>query len=329
VEQGWIRGRARAAGGSRAYKLWAPATIETEKASPLVMLLHGCTLDAREMAGISGMNEVADANRFLVVYPEQSRRANLLKCWNWFNPKHQTRGRGEPSILAAIVEQVCSRFRVDSDRIYVAGVSAGGAMAVIAGATYPDLFAAIAVCAGGEFRAATSVSTGLAVMKHGGPNPLQQGKAAFEAMGPGLARKKKRRMPVIAFHGTADARVNPVNTEQIIAQWRATNTCLAAQQGETDFSMSEQTVVGQVPAGYAYERRIYTDQTGELSMESWIVDGLGHAWPGSPEPHRYGDPKGPSAAREIWRFFNEAGSKPRVSAIPAQVTEPTSSETTA
>lgn len=329
MEQGWICGRARAAAGSRAYKLWVPLTLETEKASPLVMLLHGCTLDAREMARVSGMNEVADANRFLVVYPEQPRRANLLKCWNWFHPRHQARDRGEPSILAAIIEKVCSRFKVDSDRIYVAGVSAGGAMAVIAGATYPDLFAAIAVCAGGEFKAATSVSTGLAVMKYGGPDPFQQGKAAFEAMGPGLARKKKRRMPVIAFHGTADARVNPVNTEQIIAQWRVTNTCLAGQQGETDFAMSEETVAGQVPAGYTYKRRIYRDQTGELLMESWTVDGLGHAWPGSPEPHKYGDPKGPSAAQEIWRFFNEAGSKLRVSATPAQVVEPTSSETTA
>jgi len=329
VLHGWIRGRARAAGGSRAYKLWAPATIETEKASPLVMLLHGCALDAQAMTEISGMNEVAEANRFLVVYPEQSRRANLLKCWNWFHPKHQTRDRGEPSILAAIIEQVCSRFRVDLDRIYIAGVSAGGAMAVIAGATYPDLFAAIAVCAGGEFKAATSVATGLSVMKHGGPDPLQQGQSAFEAMRAGLARKKKRRMPVIAFHGTADARVNPVNTEQIIAQWSATNACLAAQQGETDFSLSEQTVAGQVATGYAYKRRIYTDQRGELLMESWIIDGLGHAWPGSPQAHKYGDPKGPVAAREIWRFFNQAGSKLRVSSASAELVPPTSSETTA
>jgi poly(hydroxyalkanoate) depolymerase family esterase len=329
VEHGWIRGSARAASGSRTYKLWVPSTLEPGKASPLVMLLHGCTLDAQATAEISGMSAVADANRFLVVYPEQSRRANLMKCWNWFHPKHQTRDQGEPAILAAIIEQICSRFKVDSERIYVAGVSAGGAMAVIAGATYPDLFAGIAVCAGCEFRAATSVTTGLAVMKHGGPNPLQQGQVAFEAMRPGLAGKRKRRMPLIAFHGTADTRVNPVNTEQIIAQWSATNACLAAQQGETDFALSERTVAGQVPAGYAYTRTIYLDQAGHLLLERWMINGLGHAWPGSPQPHKYGDPKGPAAAKEIWRFFNEARSNLQVPSVPAELILPTSSETTA
>jgi poly(hydroxyalkanoate) depolymerase family esterase len=329
VEHGWIHGSARVAGGSRAYKLWVPSALEPGKASPLVMLLHGCTLDAQAMAEISGMNAVADANRFLVVYPEQSRRANLLKCWNWFHPKHQTRDQGEPAILGAIVGEVCSRFKVDSDRIYVAGVSAGGAMAVIAGATYPDLFAGIAVCAGGEFSAATGVTTGLAVMKHGGPNPLRQGQAAFEAMRAGLAVKRKRRMPLIAFHGTADTRVNPVNAEQIIAQWSTTNACLAAQQGETDFALSKRTVAGQVPDGYAYSRTIYTDQAGNLLLEKWLIDGLGHAWPGSPQPHKYGDPKGPAAAREIWRFFNEAGSNLQVPPVPSEPIAPTSSETTA
>ena len=115
------------------------------------MMLHGCTHDAEDMAQISGMNEVAEVNQFLVVYPEQSRLANLMKCWNWFDPKHQARDAGEPSILAATVDKVRSTHNVDADRVYVVGVSAGGAMASILGATYPDLFAAIAVFAGAEF----------------------------------------------------------------------------------------------------------------------------------------------------------------------------------
>src|ERR1700757_1626172 len=101
MEQGaWISGRARAAGGSRHYKLWFPSTVRKEQASPLLVLLHGCTHDAEAMAEISGMSEVSEANRFLVVYPEQSMMANLLKCWNWFDPKHQERDSGEPSIVA-------------------------------------------------------------------------------------------------------------------------------------------------------------------------------------------------------------------------------------
>jgi len=318
AKQEWISSSARGASGSRDYKLWVPKTVDREKASPLLMLLHGCTHGPEDMAEISGMNEVAEANQFLVVYPEQSRLANLMKCWNWFDPKHQSRDVGEPSILAAIVAQVCSHHNVDQDRIYLAGVSAGGAMAVIAGATYPDLFAQIAIAAGGEFKAATSVSGALAVMKQGGPDPVQQGQAAFEAMKKGLEQKPRRRMPVIVFQGTADTRVAPVNADQIIAQWGKTNECLASASGESDFALSEEIIAGEMPNGHAYRKHVYRDQTGCLLMEKWMVDGLGHAWSGSPRPHQYGDPKGPNASAEIWRFFCEAGSHGKASIVPSQ-----------
>jgi poly(hydroxyalkanoate) depolymerase family esterase len=308
TQQGWITGSAGAAGGSRNYKLWVPPTLDRGRPCPLLVLLHGCTHDAEDMAEISAFNELAEANQFLVVYPEQSFLANLLKCWNWFDPNHQSRDAGEPSILAAIVEQVRSMHKVDSDRIYVAGASAGGAMAVIAGATYPDLFAGIAVCAGAEFMAATSVAGGFAVMKQGGPDPVAQGQAAFEAMKNGLARKTRRRMPIIVFHGTADDRVNPANAEQIIVQWSKTNACLAAEHSDRGFALTEKVDGGQVPDGYSYQKHAYTDQTGGLLMEKWIVQGLGHAWPGSPQPYKHGDPKGPKASAEIWRFFCETHS---------------------
>ena len=306
VKPGWIIGHAHGAGGSRDYKLWIPATLDEGKAAPLLVLLHGCKLDAEAMAEISGMNQVADRNRFLVAYPEQRRRANLMRCWNWFGPKHQSRDAGEPAILAAVVEQVCKLYNVDHHRIYVAGVSAGGAMAVIAGAVYPDLFAGIAVCAGCEFKAANSASSGFAVMKHGGPDPVVQGKLAFEAMKPGFARKTRRRMRVIVFHGSADTRVDPVNAHQVIAQWGTTNSCIAAANGETGFALSERVIAGQVPGGHGYQRHVYTDQTGALLMEKWMIQDLGHAWSGSPHAHRYGDPKGPNASEEIWRFFTES-----------------------
>ncbi|MGO8984656.1 MAG: alpha/beta hydrolase family esterase [Terriglobales bacterium] len=307
---GWIAGMARAAGGSRHFKLWVPAALE-ERARPLVVLLHGCTHGAEEMAEISGMNEIADANRFLVVYPEQTRAANLLKCWRWFHSKHQTRDAGEPSILAAVADQVCSTYNVDRDRVYVAGVSAGGAMASILAATYPDIFAAVAISAGAEFKAATSLSEGLEAMRHGGPDPATQGQLAFEAMQPGLARKNRRRMPAIVFHGTADIRVHPVNADQTIAQWSRTNACLAAERDESGFTLSEKIVEGRAPAngqeGYAYQKHVYSESDGRVLLEKWLVQGLGHAWSGSPRPNKYGDPNGPNASAEIWRFFSEAG----------------------
>jgi poly(hydroxyalkanoate) depolymerase family esterase len=292
------------------------------------MLLHGCRLDAEQMAAISGMNDVAEANRFLVVYPEQSRRANLLRCWNWFRPEHQERGAGEPSILAAVVGQVQSTYNVDPDRVYVAGVSAGGAMAAILAATYPDLFAALAVLAGAEFKAASSASEGFAAMKRGGPDPTRQGQLAFEVMGSGIAQAKRRRMPVIVFHGTADDRVAPVNADQVIDQWDKTNACLAVEHAETGFSLTERVISSEVPGGYAYQKHVYVEHDSKLLMEKWLVQGLGHAWSGSPKPSKYGDPKGPNASAEIWRFFCDAGLNSTASLSTPGSSYPSSSETT-
>ena len=304
-DRGWSTGTARAAGGSRNFKLWIPTPPQSERAAPLLMVLHGCGHDAKDMAEISGMNQLADLNGFLVVYPEQSRFANLLKCWNWFDPRHQTRGAGEPSILAAVVDQVRATHPVDPDRIFLVGVSAGAAMASILAATYPDIFAALAIFAGAEFRAAASVSEGFAAMKRGGPDPLRQGHLAFEAMRSGLAQKKRKRMPAIVFHGAADTYVDPVNADQAIAQWTKTNACLAAEFGGSSFALTETVVAGATVGGRAFEKHVYTEGTQPL-LEKWLVDGLGHAWSGSPEQSKYGDTNGPNASAEIWRFFCES-----------------------
>ncbi len=316
AQLGWMAGVARTGSGSRRFKLWIPRTLEKNSASPLLMLLHGCTHDAEDMAEISGMNDIADENRFLVVYPRQRRRANLLKCWNWFNPKHQDRGAGEPEILAEVIEEVSRAYRVDRDRIYVAGASAGGAMASILAATYPDLFAALAVFAGAEFKAAASRSEGLAAMKQGGPDPVRQGQLAFEAMRDGLARKKRRRMPAIVFHGTTDSVVSPANAEQVIAQWTQTNLFLAAENRENGFALTEKVIASQIPGGHAYQKHVYLEADGRPLLEKWLVEGLGHAWSGSPRPSRYGDPQGPDASREIWRFFCEVDAHWKASLLP-------------
>ena len=303
-EAGWSTGTARAAGGSRNFKLWIPTTPQSDRASPLLMVLHGCRHDANDMAEVSGMNKLADRNGFLVVYPEQSRLANLLKCWNWFDLRHQTREGGEPSILAAVVDQVRATHPVDPDRIFVVGVSAGGAMASILAATYPDIFAALAIFAGAEFKAATSVSEGFAAMKCGGPDPLRQGQLAFETMRSGLAQRKRKRMPTIVFHGAADTHVSPVNADQAVIQWSKTNACLAAEAGDS-FAVTEEVVEGTAVGGRAFEKHVYMEGSHPL-LEKWLVHGLGHAWSGSPQLTKYGDPNGPNASSEIWRFFCEA-----------------------
>jgi poly(3-hydroxybutyrate) depolymerase len=174
-------------------------------------------------------------------------------------------------------------------------------MAIVMGASYPDLFSAVGASAGVEFKAATSRSSAFGLLRHGGPDPVRQGRLAFEAMSAGLHEKPRTRMPVIVFQGASDHRVPKGAAEQVIAQWTETNACLA---GNGAMRLAEQATEGSVPGGHSYTKYSYQDSVG-LLMEKWIVHGLGHAWSGSPTASRYGDPKGPNASEEIWRFFRD------------------------
>jgi poly(hydroxyalkanoate) depolymerase family esterase len=306
-----MTGVVRTAFGSRKYRLWIPVGHEGQRPSALVMMLHGCTQTAQDFADLSGMNRIADKDRFLVVYPEQSLRANLLKCWRWYEAEHQSRNAGEPAILVQVIAQVQSSISIDPQRVYVIGVSAGGAMAVVLGTTYPDVFMAIGVTAGAEFKGASSRSSALALMTRGGPDPNQQGVLAFQTMAAGLRNKRRTRIPLIVFHGSADRRVNPVNADQLIAQWTKTNECLAEGKRSSGLqpgiSLVEEVTEEKIPGGYSFTRLRYKDGAG-LLMEKCIVHGMGHAWSGAPRGLRYGDPKGPNASREMWRFFRETSS---------------------
>ena len=303
----WVSGTVKTAVGSLEYKLWVPSVYKKEKAVPLVLMLHGCTQNAEALASLSGMNELSEKNNFLVVYPEQSTAANPLKCWNWFDPKHQSRDAGEPSLIAAVIQDVRASSNIDNQKVFVVGISAGGAMAVVMGATYPDIFAGIGVIAGTEFKAATTVQGGLAAMKSGGPDPNQQGLLAFESIS--SSAPLKRRIPLIAFQGTKDPYVNPINVDQLITQWAQTNDYLDDQKDNDSVSAKQaKESKGVVPNGYGYTKYTYNDSSGRLLMERWVVDDLGHAWPGSKIVGQFADAKGPDATAEIWRFFNEATS---------------------
>ena len=314
----WVVGTASTTSGSRKYRLWVPRTHDRRKPSPLVMMLHGCGQNAKDLAKICGMNAIAERDNFLVVYPEQTTEANPLRCWNWFDPKHQAREAGEPSILAAIIEQAVSSHNIDPDRVYVAGISAGAAMAVVMGATYPDLFMAVGVVAGLEFAAATSAVAGLGAMTRGGPEPNHQGLLAFQAMSVGLREKPKRRMPVIVFQGDADRYLNPVNADQVLTQWARTNDYLDGDgDGRILLKQIGELTNGSVPGGYSFQKSTYEDRAGRVLMEKWLIEGLGHAWSGSPSAGRFADPKGPNASEEMWRFFCDTTLDSRDQPAPA------------
>ena len=260
--------------GARDYKLFVPAGDLSN--APLVVMLHGCTQDPDDFARGTRMNALARAQGFLVLYPAQSQRANAQRCWNWFKHNHQARGKGEPVILAGMVRDVIATHGVDPARVYVAGLSAGGAMATILGDAYPDLFAAVGVHSGLPTGSATDVQTAFAAMS-GGAQPVRRG------------AKPGATPPTIVFHGDADKTVNVVNGERIL---------VAAGVTAAPGMRHESTAKG-VP----YSRRAYVDGQGAVRGEQWTIHGAGHAWSGGDAAGSYTDPSGPDASAEMLRFF--------------------------
>ena len=260
--------------GARDYKLFVPSGAA--RGRPLVVMLHGCTQDPDDFARGTRMNVLAREHGFLVLYPAQSQKGNAQRCWNWFKHNHQARGKGEPAILAGMVRDVIASHDVDPARVYVAGLSAGGAMAAILGDAYPDLFAAIGVHSGLPTGSATDVASAFAAMR---------GDA-------GTGRRAPRHgatPPTIVFHGDADATVNLVNGERVVSAngWTARPD---AQRGASAM-------------GVPYTRRTWVDGQGAERAEQWTLHGVGHAWSGGDPSGSYTDPRGPDASAEMLRFF--------------------------
>ncbi|WP_246001350.1 extracellular catalytic domain type 1 short-chain-length polyhydroxyalkanoate depolymerase [Oceanobacillus piezotolerans] len=294
--------------GGKTYQLYLPDKFSEDESYPLMVMLHGCTQDATQFAAGTKMNALADKERFIVLYPEQNSGANMNKCWNWFETAHQSRGSGEPAAIAGMVQKIESDYVISDNQVYVAGLSAGGGMSVIMGATYPDLFDGIGVGAGLEYKAAITMVEAFTAMSSGGPDPVNQGKLAYQAMG-----SRAQTLPVIAVHGTSDYTVNPINSDQIIKQWATTNNYVetGSSTGWID-DTPDHTENLQVPGGRAYTVYDYHNTEGKLWMQKVIVQGMGHAWSGGSTAGSYTDPQGPDASQMMWDFFQEVGDRPDI-----------------
>ncbi len=264
-------------GGARAYKLYIPAAHAARKPMPLIVMLHGCKQNPDDFAAGTGMNALAEQHGFLVAYPEQTSRANGANCWNWFNTADQARDGAEPSIIAGIVREIAAAEAVDKRRVFVAGLSAGAAMAVILGVTYPDVFAAVGAHSGLPHGAAHDVASAFAAM-HGG------------------ARKTAAPLPVptIVFHGDQDRTVIASNGDAIIAQAVAGQTAPLHKKAINgkDSRRSREHV-----------RTVWADDTGRPRIEQWALHGGTHAWSGGSPAGSYTDAQGPDASAEMVRFF--------------------------
>jgi poly(hydroxyalkanoate) depolymerase family esterase len=245
------------------------------------------------------MNRLAEENIFLVAYPAQAQGANMNKCWNWFKASDQQRGRGEPSLVAGITRQVIDEYNVADDRVYVVGMSAGGAMAAIMAEAYPDLYAAVGIHSGLAPGAAHDMPSAFAAMHQGGPAIPRQDVPTATATG-----ESARIVPAIVFHGDRDKTVHPRNADRLLEHYCSAQ--LTGSRDDASGSTPRGTVrQGQVPGGYAYTHATYRDAGGRAIAERWTVHGLGHAWSGGSSSGTYTDPKGPDASAEMVRFFNE------------------------
>jgi len=269
--------------GARLYKVYVPAqySVASTERVPMVVMLHGCTQSPDDFANGTRMNALADEHGFIVVYPAQSANANVQKCWNWFRTQDQIRESGEPAIIAGITRDVASTYRIDERRIFVAGMSAGAAMAVILGATYPDLYAAVGAHSGLAYGAAHDMPSAFGAMRGGSGLSRAASQAAIA-------------IPTIVFHGDGDHTVDARNATTIVEQ-------TTARHDHATLRVDAST--GTAPGGRTYSRTDYVDASDRVVAEQWTLHGAGHAWSGGSAAGSFTDPRGPDASREMIRFF--------------------------
>jgi poly(hydroxyalkanoate) depolymerase family esterase len=272
------------------YSVYLPAGGSRRDALPLLVMLHGCQQDAALFAAGTRMQQLADRERCIVLYPEQLREANPYGCWNWFDSA-TIDGGGEAGMIAELTRTVIARYPVDSTRVYLAGMSAGGVMACTLVIHHGHLFAAAAIHSGLMHAAATSALQAASAMQAGSrTSPAEALRQALK-----LRVGKSALVPTLVIHGRDDQVVNPVNGEQIVEQLRllAETTAAAPLAPASESSAT---------AGGRSYRQLDYQSAGRTVLRHVVIDGLGHAWSGGDPQQPFNDAAGPDASALIWSF---------------------------
>ncbi|KFA94525.1 extracellular catalytic domain type 1 short-chain-length polyhydroxyalkanoate depolymerase [Archangium violaceum] len=295
----WVHGSYTNLWGTRGFQLWVPDGYVPGQRIPLVVGLHGCLQNPDQFAGLTRLNEKADAETFLVLYPNQSTTSNGTQCWNFMLATNQERGMGEPSIIVGMVDWVKSRYQVDGQRVYAGGVSAGAVMTSILLACYSDVFAAGMVGAGAMYKGATTASGSAYAMAFGSIyDPNARGRDAWACSG-----QRRWPVPVLVIHGSEDSVVNPINGEQTVQQFLQTNDYGDDGRDNNSVPYAPTDVwYDSVPGGRGYYVKNY-EYGGRLLVQKYEIQGMDHAWPGGDASYPFADPSGPDATTIMWDFF--------------------------
>jgi poly(hydroxyalkanoate) depolymerase family esterase len=283
------------------YSLYLPTDHDPQHPLPLLVALHGCKQNAVEMIKGTGFNELADKERFVVLYPEtRAALNNPFGCWIWWSPDNQRRDSGEPGIVVQMIDMIAHRVEIDRQRIYVTGISSGGSLSAILASIYPDIFAAAGAHSGLQYAAAATPSCGLKAMRNGGPDPEGRGELAYHLQG-----RQHRIVPVIVFQGEDDSVVNELNADQLIAQIAQTHDFSDDADSTNDSIDDDADAIETIKpqSGYGYTSYDYKDSKGAIIMQKVLVEDLGHAWSGGNPAGSYTDPEGPDASAMMWAFF--------------------------
>ena len=300
----WTQDSFSNSAGSRGYYLYVPKSAPSGKPTGLMVMLHGCFQDAVSFSRQTGMNVVAEKYGFAVIYPEQTYADNVWKCWNWFRPENQEHDSGELSIIVGMVKEVGKKVSFNTKKVYVAGLSAGAAMASNLVACHAEVFAGAGIHSGMEYAAATSEAEAHQVTRSGSTHDINEsGKAAAACSGARVAP-----LAIVAIHGKADPFVNPVNSERVVAQFTKMNDMLDDGIDNDSQTTSAITSRDETVNGYSVHSEFYGGRR-KVQIQKVLVDRMSHAWSGAYEAAQYADKKGPDASELIWTFLSNYSRK--------------------